>query len=103
MYAIADLSHTFDAEARQDPIDSELAEIEDLRRRTMANRDILYCSPAARHLVEKEIPRLIGIIRQLRQMDVPGNELPSSDRWAHGLLLELRQEVSILRDLMDRK
>ena len=103
MYAIADFSSTYELQTPQDPIELELAEIENLRQRTMANRDILYCSPAARHLVEREIPRLIGIIRQLRRTESGGGEERSSGHWAYGLLVELRQEVGILRDLIDRK
>ena len=103
MYAIADVSHSYQTQPLHDPVELELEEIEDLRQRAMANRDILYCSPAARHLVEQEIPRLIGIIRQLRRTAPDGGRECPSARWAHGILGELRQEVGILRDLIDRK
>lgn len=103
MYAFADLSDLHHPDPAADPIERELEEIEELRRRTLANRDILYCSPPARHLVEKEIPRLIDIIRRIRRGEGDAGAAPDSARWMEGLLRELRQEVGILRDLMERR
>lgn len=103
MYAIAKHSQDLEVGAPADPIEQEIEEIEDLRSRTLANRELLHYSPAARYLVDKEIPRLVGIIRQLRQSEPGEGGLMSSGRWAHGLLTELQQQVSILRDLVDRR
>lgn len=66
MYALVDAEGSSDPPF-QDPVEKEIHEIEELRRRTLENRDILYCSAAARHLIETEIPRLIDLIRRLRR------------------------------------
>lgn len=61
MFAVA---YDFEAPAvrlETDPRASEIAEILELRARVMASRDILYCSPAARTLIEDEIPRLVSL------------------------------------------
>lgn len=101
MYSLAD---HFEAPAAElDPIERELNEIEELRRRALANRDILYCSPLARHLVESEIPRLLEIIRDLRRSASPENGPAGADRWLLGALDELRREIGIVRDLIDRR
>lgn len=101
MYMTADACIQPKSDARAlDPIERELREIEDLRRRTLQSRDLLYCSPPARHIVEREVPRLIGVIRGLRGST---QEIPTrSESWVEELLLDLRREVSILRDLVER-
>ena len=102
MYAFADPTWMKAARAAEDPIERELEEIEDLRQRALNNRDILYCSPAVRHLVETEIPRLVEIIREMRLGEGRGGR-PTSDLWVLRALAELRQEMEMVRDLIERR
>jgi hypothetical protein len=47
------------------PIDertAEIAEILLLRERFLRSREALYSSPEARHLIEREIPRLVELV-----------------------------------------
>ena len=41
---------------------SEVATILDLREQALSSRDILYCSPLVRLLIEQEIPRLATLV-----------------------------------------
>lgn len=100
MYATGDLIELPRA-TTEDPIERELQEIEDLRRRALANRDILYCSPLARHLVEKEIPRLVEIIRRSRREKGTGSG-GADDLWVLQAVAELRTEMDKVRDLLER-
>lgn len=101
MYATGDLIEQ-PRIATKDPIERELQEVEDLRERALKSRDILYCSPVARHLVEKEIPRLLDVIRQLRRGNGSGDR-KADDLWVLRALAELRQELQIVRDLVERR
>lgn len=103
MYALADLTDPPHPELDADPIEREIREIEDLQGRSLANRDLLYCSPSARHLVEREIPRLIHIIRSLRAGQSGAMRAGSPEQLASEVLAELRREVGVLRDLVERR
>ena len=49
------------AKAESSPLTEELAAILALRDRAVGGRDLLYCSPVVRHLVEEELPRLVAL------------------------------------------
>lgn len=85
----------------EDPIERELQEIEELRERALRSRDILYCSPLARHLVEKEIPRLLELIRRSRREKGTGSR-GADDLWVLQAVAELRTEMDKVRDLLER-
>lgn len=103
MYTTADFAPSEPASTALDPIESELQEIESLCQRSLANRELLYCSPSVRHIVESEVPRLVGIIRHLNGASAAPVRPSRARSWAEEILLELRREVSILRDLVERR
>lgn len=100
MYATGDLTER-PPTADEDPIERELREIEDLRERAMQSRDLIYCSPTVQHLVQKEIPRLLEVIRELRH-GVQGTSGVDAV-WIRRAVSELHREIEVVRDLVERR
>ena len=48
------------ASSKLDPKGREIARIMELRNRVVASRDLLYCSPEIRRLIEEDLTVLIG-------------------------------------------
>jgi len=101
MYLTAEHSFLTSPTATEDPIERELRDIEDLRLRALGSRDLLYASPTVRHLVEREVPRLMDLVRRIRDASNGSGKTPSSEAWVWRLLEELREEVRSARDLLE--
>lgn len=62
MYSVAfDLDQTSPTVARLDPRARQIARIIEMRNRVMESRDLLYCSPEIRRLIEDDMSLLINL------------------------------------------
>ena len=53
-------------ETASDPRSQEIAKILEMHARVVESRDLMYCSPPIRALIEEDIPLLISYLRAQR-------------------------------------